>query len=129
TARSIPPTVALAALQDFDLTCLKLTQGQYLDMSFEHRQRITTNEYLAMIEAKTSVLIAAAAKLGARLAGAAEARVNHFYEYGRNLGLAFQIQDDLLGIWGDPSITGKSAATDLEKRKKSLPVVYALECS
>lgn len=129
TARGISPAVALAALKDFDLTCLKLTHGQYLDMSFEGRQHITANEYLEMIEAKTSVLIAAAAKVGALLAGADEARVNHFYEYGRNLGLAFQVQDDLLGIWGDPSLTGKSAATDLEKRKKSLPVVYGLEHS
>ena len=128
-ARGIPSDVALAALEDFDRTCLRLTQGQYLDMAFEQRGRVTVAEYLEMIECKTAALIAAATHLGARLAEASDGRMAHFYEYGRNLGLAFQIQDDLLGIWGDPAVTGKSAASDLEKRKKSLPVVYGLERS
>jgi geranylgeranyl diphosphate synthase type I len=125
----IAPETTLAVLFDLKRTCLALTQGQYLDMSFEQRQRVTVAEYLAMIEKKTAVLIAAATHLGARLAGADPARARCFQHYGRALGLAFQLQDDLLGIWGDPAVTGKSAATDLEKRKKSLPVVYGLERS
>ena len=128
-ARGVPSDVALAALADFDRTCLRLTQGQYLDMAFEQRERVTVAEYLEMIEHKTAALIAAATHVGARLAEASDGCMAHFYEYGRNLGLAFQIQDDLLGIWGDPAVTGKSAASDLEKRKKSLPVVYGLEHS
>jgi geranylgeranyl diphosphate synthase type I len=82
-----------------------------------------------MIEKKTAVLIAAATHLGACLAGVLPERARAFHHYGLSLGLAFQLQDDLLGIWGDPAVTGKSAASDLEKRKKSLPVVYGLERS
>jgi geranylgeranyl diphosphate synthase type I len=125
----VPPAVTLAAVAELNRTCLALTQGQYLDMAFEQRQRISIAEYLAMIEKKTAVLIAAAAHLGASVAGAAPERLLAFYRFGLNLGLAFQLQDDLLGIWGDPAVTGKSAASDLEKRKKSLPVVYGLEHS
>jgi geranylgeranyl diphosphate synthase type I len=75
------------------------------------------------------VLIAAATFLGASLAIGSGARLDHLYAYGWNLGLAYQLQDDLLGIWGDPAVTGKSAASDLQQRKKSLPVVYGLEHS
>jgi geranylgeranyl diphosphate synthase type I len=88
---------------------------------------VSVAEYVAMIEKKTAALIAAACFLGALVAGAPAERLAHYRAYGWNLGVAFQLQDDLLGIWGDPRVTGKSAATDLEKRKKSLPVVYGLE--
>jgi len=98
-------------------------------MNFEQRATVTAGEYLAMIEKKTAVLIAASTFLGASLTSASSGRLDHFYAYGWNLGLAYQLQDDLLGIWGDPAITGKSAASDLEQRKKSLPVVYGLEHS
>ena len=128
-ARGVSPVTALTALEYFDQVCFTLTQGQYLDMSFERRERVSVAEYMTMIEGKTAALIAASTRLGALLAGADDQRTKHFYSYGRSLGLAFQIQDDLLGIWGDPAVTGKSAASDLEKRKKSLPVVYSLEHS
>ena len=82
-----------------------------------------------MIEKKTAVLIAASTFLGASLTDASSERLDHYYAYGWNLGLAYQLQDDLLGIWGDPAVTGKSAASDLEQRKKSLPVVFGLEHS
>lgn len=127
TELGVPPAVALAALAELDYTCLALTQGQYLDMSFERRDTVTVPEYLSMIGKKTAALIAAATYLGAVVAGAPPERLAHFRAFGWNLGLAFQLQDDWLGIWGDPSVTGKSAASDLEKRKKSLPVVYGLE--
>ena len=118
-----------ARLAELNYTCLELTQGQHLDMNFEQRAVVSVPEYLAMIEKKTAVLIAASTFLGASLATEAQARLDHFYAYGWNLGLAYQLQDDLLGIWGDPALTGKSAASDLEQRKKSLPVVYGLEHS
>jgi geranylgeranyl diphosphate synthase, type I len=126
-ARGVDPALALAALAEIDYTCLALTQGQYLDMSFEERTYVSVAEYLSMIEKKTAALIAAATALGAAVAGAPPERLAHYRDYGWNLGVAFQLQDDLLGIWGDPSVTGKSAASDLEKRKKSLPVVFGLE--
>jgi geranylgeranyl diphosphate synthase, type I len=119
--------VILRALRELDDTCLALTQGQYLDMAFERRATVTMAEYLSMIEKKTAALIAAATSLGAAVAGATPERLAHFRAYGWNLGVAFQLQDDMLGIWGDPRVTGKSAASDLQKRKKSLPVVYGLE--
>ena len=127
TALGVAPATALQALAKLDYTCLALTQGQHLDMAFEQRDGISEAEYLSMIEKKTAALIAAAAYLGALVAGAPVERLAHYHAYGWYLGVAFQLQDDLLGIWGDPQVTGKSAASDLEKRKKSLPVVYGLE--
>jgi geranylgeranyl diphosphate synthase type I len=124
-----PPAVTVAVLGELDRTCLALTQGQYLDMAFERRPRVTVDEYLTMIEGKTGALIAASAGLGARLGGAEGERQGHFRSFGLSLGLAFQAQDDWLGIWGDEAVTGKSAASDLETRKKTLPVVYGLEKS
>jgi geranylgeranyl diphosphate synthase type I len=129
TERGVPPGIVLAALADFDRTCLQLTQGQYLDMRFETRARVTVDEYMTMIGGKTAALIAACTRLGALIAEAPAETTHHLSEYGRYLGLAFQVHDDWLGIWGDPAMTGKSAASDLEKRKKSLPVVYGLERS
>jgi geranylgeranyl diphosphate synthase type I len=128
-ALGVAPDVVLGALAELNFTCLALTQGQHLDMNFEQRAAVTTVEYLGMIEKKTAVLIAASTFLGASLSPVAAGRLDHFYAFGWNLGLAYQLRDDLLGIWGDPALTGKSAASDLEQRKKSLPVVFGLEHS
>jgi geranylgeranyl diphosphate synthase, type I len=128
-ALGVPAEVAMRALAELNFTCLELTQGQHLDMNFEQRTAVTARDYLAMIEKKTAVLIAASTFLGASLTSADSAHLDHYYAFGWNLGLAYQLQDDLLGIWGDPALTGKSAASDLEQRKKSLPVVYGLEHS
>lgn len=108
----------------FDRTCLALTQGQYLDMSFESRRSTSVDEYMTMISGKTAALISASAAIGATLAGSAA--IPHYETFGRELGLAFQIQDDVLGIWGDEALTGKSTESDIATKKKSLPVVYAL---
>lgn len=128
-ALGVPGEVVLDVLADFDATCLHLTQGQHLDMDFERRTRVSVDEYLTMIEGKTAALVSACARIGARIGGAPADVREHLAAYGRHLGLAFQIHDDWLGIWGDPAVTGKSAATDLQTRKKSLPVVYGLERS
>lgn len=108
-------------------TCLALTKGQHLDISFESEEVVSVEKYLQMIEGKTGALLAGSAQIGALLASASPETTNLFRELGRNLGLAFQIQDDLLGIWGDPAVTGKSAASDLTARKKSLPILFGLE--
>lgn len=111
----------------FNRTCLELTHGQHTDMNFETRQSVTVDEYMMMIANKTAALIGASAAIGALLGGSE--RVEDYRRFGRELGLAFQIQDDVLGIWGDEAVTGKSAASDLVTRKKTLPVVYGLERS
>lgn len=109
-------------------TCLELTQGQYLDIAFESQSEISLDAYWQMISGKTSALIACSCQVGA-LAGLAQPQVSQAYaQFGRNLGLAFQALDDILGIWGDEALTGKSAASDLVTGKKTLPVLYALGC-
>ena len=95
-------------------------------MSFESRVDVTVDEYFAMIAGKTGALLGAAPEIGALIAGAAPEIVATYRRFGRALGRAFQLQDDVLGIWGDESLTGKSAASDIFSKKKSLPVVYAL---
>jgi len=129
TGRGMSPDAALEAIAVLDQTCLELTRGQHLDMSFESRAAVSVAEYWQMIEGKTAALIAAAADLGALCAGATVSRRQAYREFGRVLGLAFQAHDDILGIWGDSAETGKSSATDIQTRKKSLPVVYGLERS
>ncbi len=126
-SRPIPPAMAMDACMIFDHACLRLTEGQYLDMSFEGRLDVTVDEYLLMIEGKTAALLSASLELGALVGGANQATRSHLAEFGRSLGLAFQMEDDILGIWGDEAATGKSAASDILTRKKSLPVVYGLK--
>lgn len=127
--RQVPAQRVVRAWRRFDETCVQLTQGQYADMSFETRPSVSTGDYLAMITGKTAVLIALSAELGALVAGASDEAIAHYAAFGRELGLAFQIEDDILGIWGDEALTGKSAASDIISRKKSLPVLYGLERS
>jgi geranylgeranyl diphosphate synthase type I len=126
-AETVSPVSAWEANKLLQETCLRLTEGQYLDISFETRRLVSMNEYWPMITGKTSVLLGCCAELGALSAGAAEWRRKEFYSFGIQLGLAFQALDDWLGIWGDVSATGKSAESDLASGKKTLPVVYALE--
>ena len=126
-SRPISPAMAMDACMVFDHACLRLTEGQYLDMTFEDRLDVTVDEYLLMIKGKTAALLSASLELGALVGGADRATRQQLAEFGRSLGLAFQMEDDILGIWGDEAMTGKSAASDILTRKKSLPVVYALE--
>lgn len=118
--------IALAALERFSAMCIRLTEGQYLDMAFEGRLDVAADEYFDMIAGKTGALLAAAPEIGALLAGAAPQAVATYRRFGAALGRAFQLRDDVLGIWGDEGITGKSAASDILSKKKSLPVLYGL---
>jgi geranylgeranyl diphosphate synthase type I len=120
------PQAALQAARLLQETCLHLTQGQYLDLSYETRQDLTLDDYWPMIAGKTGALLAACTRLGAVVAGAPDGQADYFADFGRSVGLAFQAQDDLLGIWGDAALTGKSAESDLLTGKKSLPVLYGL---
>ncbi|NDJ54491.1 MAG: polyprenyl synthetase family protein [Chloroflexi bacterium] len=119
---------ALAARQLFILneTCVSLTTGQHLDMLFEAQDLVTPEAYLDMIRGKTAALLSAACYMGALAARAAEETANNYRLFGEHLGMAFQVIDDVLDIWGSPEQTGKRAAHDIHQRKKSLPVVYGL---
>jgi geranylgeranyl diphosphate synthase type I len=108
-------------------TYLEMIEGQCLDLEFEGRTDITTNEYLQMIACKTGALIRCGLETGAMLANGNEATVRAFAQFGEGLGRAFQIRDDYLGIWGDEATLGKATGNDIRRRKKSYPVVYALE--
>jgi geranylgeranyl diphosphate synthase type I len=123
--RRIAPDRFADLVYRFELAAMHLCEGQHLDMTYERRAAVSVEEYLRMIERKTATLIAAAAGLGAQAAGAGERRTNAAEQFGRSLGMAFQMQDDLLDIWGDPRRTGKPYAADLLQRKMSLPVVHA----
>lgn len=117
--------VELAAL--LDRTSLELCEGQYLDMRYEGRFDVTVALYMAMIERKTAALMACAMEMGARLGAPDGADCwQTLAQFGRALGLAFQLRDDLLGIWSAQEL-GKSAAGDIRRKKMSLPVIHALE--
>ncbi len=121
-----PAERVLRALRMFDETCVALTIGQHLDIEFENRADVTAAEYMAMIDGKTAALTRAACAIGAIMAGAPDEHVDALAEFGRELGLAFQLQDDVLGIWGDPASTGKHDS-DLAHGKKTLPVLHAAD--
>ena len=104
----------------------RLITGQAEDLSFEGRLDVSVGECMAMVGNKTGALLACSASIGAVLAGAPAESVEALSGYGYHLGLAFQAVDDLLGIWGQPEVTGKPAWSDLRQRKKSVPVAYAL---
>jgi geranylgeranyl diphosphate synthase, type I len=104
----------------------EMIAGQALDLAFEKRQSVSVEECMAMSTAKTGALLGCAASIGAVLAGSPAATVQALRDFGRHLGVAFQAVDDLLGIWGDPAVTGKPAGNDIRQRKKSMPIVAAL---
>ena len=125
-AEYYPAEVVIKAAGILNNSCLDLTRGQFLDMSYEERNDLGIEEYWPMVGGKTSALLAACTHIGALLGNASEAEQEAYRLFGWHLGLAFQVQDDILGIWGDELITGKSAASDLVEGKNSLPVLYGL---
>lgn len=124
---NLPPERVLQAAGIFQHACLRLTQGQFLDIAYEQERNLSLEAYWPMVGGKTAALLAACTELGALCAGAEAAIQAAYREFGEKLGLAFQALDDELGIWGDEARTGKSAAGDLLEGKKSLPVLYGLE--
>lgn len=125
-AKHYPAEVVVNAAGILNNTCLDLTRGQFLDMSYEERNDLNLEDYWPMISGKTSALLCACTQIGALLGGAGEEQQEAYKLFGYHLGLAFQVQDDILGIWGDEVVTGKSAASDLVEGKNSLPVLFAL---
>lgn len=114
-------------MQLFNQTAREVCEGQQWDMDFEKQDTVQLDEYLRMIELKTSVLLAASLKMGAVLGGAGERNQNLLYEFGRKLGIAFQVQDDYLDAFGDPQKFGKQVGGDILANKKTFLLIHALE--
>jgi len=121
-----PPNLVIKIASIFNNTCLNLTRGQYLDMSYEAKDNLSLDNYWLMITNKTAALISASAEIGAILAGCDEEGQEVFRQFGHYLGLAFQVKDDILGIWGLENRTGKSTTKDLITGKKTLPILYGI---
>jgi geranylgeranyl diphosphate synthase, type I len=117
---------ALRGIRVLNTAVQDLIEGQIMDIDFEQRDDVDLPECQRMAQGKTGALLGAACELGVIFGGGAPEQAQHLRAFGDNLGLAFQHADDLLGIWGDPDVTGKPAYSDLQCRKKSLPVVAAL---
>ncbi|MGA7051089.1 MAG: polyprenyl synthetase family protein, partial [Mycobacterium sp.] len=105
----------------------ELIRGQALDVAFENRRAVSLDECVEMARGKTGALMSASAAIGAALTGAPTVVTDALAAYGDHVGLAFQLVDDLLGIWGRPEITGKPVYSDLRSHKKTLPVTWAIE--
>lgn len=113
----------------FNKTAREVCEGQQMDMDFEKKESVSLGEYIKMIELKTSVLLAASLKMGAILGGASEGNRKHIYEFGKNLGIAFQVQDDYLDAFGDPEKFGKDVGGDIRQNKKTFLLIHALEAA
>jgi geranylgeranyl diphosphate synthase type I len=127
--KNYPAETVVKASEILHNTCLELTRGQFMDMSYEERTDLSADDYWPMIAGKTAALLSACCHLGALLGSAKEAKQDAYRSFGQYLGLAFQVQDDILGIWGNEAITGKSAASDLVEGKNSLPVLAGLSAN
>lgn len=114
-------------LDIFNRTAREVCEGQQLDMDFENSDNVNMQDYLRMISLKTSVLLAGSLKMGAILGGTGERNQNLLYEFGRKLGLAFQVQDDYLDAFGDPEKFGKQVGGDIKSNKKTFLLIHALE--
>ena len=125
----IQPEMMVEIMRLFNETVIELCEGQYLDMDFQNRTHVSVDEYITMVSGKTAALIEASAAIGAMVATEDRELINRFKVFGRKIGVGFQIRDDILGIWGNPESTGKSAKNDIRNKKKSMPVLYAMEKS
>jgi geranylgeranyl diphosphate synthase type I len=125
----LAPETLLEIWQAFNTTNLELTRGQHLDMQFEQRAAVTVEEYISMIRGKSAALLSTCARIGALIACSDSRLAASYADFALNLGVAFQVRDDILGIWGDADAIGKSTITDIVSKKKSLPILYGLQQS
>lgn len=123
----VEPAVLPEIMRLFNQTAMEIYEGQQYDMDFEVRNNVTLEEYIDMIRLKTSVLIGCACKMGALIAGASEANAQALYETGLYLGLAFQLQDDVLDVWGDEATFGKAIGSDIMNNKKTFLLIGAMQ--
>jgi geranylgeranyl diphosphate synthase, type I len=125
-AQGVPSATVLRVLLVLNRATLAVCDGQHLDLAFEGRPGTTVPEYLHMIGLKTAALFSAATEIGAEVGGGEAGRVAALRQFGREVGMAFQIQDDSLGLWGEAHALGKPVGSDLRRNKRSLPILYAL---
>jgi len=125
---NVPCEKQLQIFKILNESCLKMLEGQYLDISYENKPEISIDEYMKMIESKTASLIKGSILIGAVL-NLDEKDLSSFEDFANYLGIAFQIRDDILGVWGSQEKIGKPIGSDIKKKKKSLPIVYALNNS
>ena len=124
-AEGCPADLLKPVMDLFGQTALEICEGQQFDMEFETRNDVAEEEYIEMIRLKTSVLLACALKMGAVVAGASDADANALYAFGEKVGLAFQLQDDLLDVYGDPKVFGKAIGGDITSNKKTFMLINA----
>ena len=122
-----PSKCAQQVMELFNRTAMEIYEGQQWDMDFEHRDDVSAEEYLEMIRLKTSVLLGCACEMGALIAGAPHDTCERFYKVGEQLGLMFQMQDDLLDVWGDPATFGKEIGGDIMNNKKTFLLIDAIQ--
>ncbi len=127
--KNVTDSIIVEVIQILNETVMLLCEGQYLDISFEDRVDVSAKEYLDMIYRKTAALIEASLHVGSLLATMDESVIKRFRKFGRDMGMAFQIRDDIIGTWGDTESTGKPKGSDIFNKKKTLPVVYTFENS
>jgi geranylgeranyl diphosphate synthase, type II len=125
----IQPANLQKVLQLFNITASQVCEGQQLDMDFEKKDTVSFDDYVKMITLKTSVLVAASLQLGAILGGAGGGNQHHLYGFGKNLGIAFQVQDDYLDAFGNPDKFGKQVGGDILANKKTFLLIHALEAA
>ncbi|MCB0756343.1 MAG: polyprenyl synthetase family protein [Flavobacteriales bacterium] len=119
--------VLVTVLRIFNTTALEVCDGQQLDMDFEEMERVSINDYLNMIRLKTAVLLAACLKVGATVGGANEEQAQLLYDFGLNTGIAFQLQDDILDVYGESNKVGKQKGGDIISNKKTFLLLKAME--
>ena len=123
----VPSNKVQRTLEIFNEMATGICEGQQLDVDFEHMSQVSIDDYMRMIELKTSVLLANAMKIGGYIAGANESQQEALYQYGLHIGLAFQIQDDILDVYGDPKSFGKAIGGDICCNKKTILLLTAME--
>jgi len=123
----IKPHYLREVLSIFNKTAIQVCEGQQLDMDFEQKEMVNFEEYLNMVTLKTSIALAASLKIGALMGGAGLGNQQHLFEFGKNLGIAFQVQDDYLDAFGDPEKFGKQTGGDILANKKTFLLIHAME--
>ncbi|HET8828205.1 MAG TPA: polyprenyl synthetase family protein [Pelobium sp.] len=123
----VRPEILTGVLEVFNKTAIEVCEGQQIDMNFEVRDEVSIEEYLEMIRLKTAVLLGGALKIGALIGDASTENADLLYQFGENLGLAFQLQDDILDVYGDPEKFGKQVGGDIISNKKTFLLIKALE--